>query len=134
MVGRIAISRSLCLFLLFCLCLSIGPRKYSRAITGCELLSIRQVYTVDYFICCFVLFSGIPDLGTSGVCDGRILSCDARILRERERASDGWSRWGARADSDQDQDEFEPDNDQGFLPTRLSVKIKKKKGGWVWVR
>lgn len=43
--GMIAFSAFLlCFFLLFCVCLSMGPRKYSLAITGCELL-IRQVYT-----------------------------------------------------------------------------------------
>jgi len=37
---------------------------------------------------------------------------------EKERESFHKSRWGDTTDSD----EFEPDSDQGFLPTRLSVK------------
>ena len=40
------------------LAFSVMGRKYSRANTGCGLLSIRQVYTrVVYFFYCFVLLS-----------------------------------------------------------------------------
>ena len=68
-------------------------------------------------------------MGISVICDGRILSCDARILRkEKERAAVPFHKLepvvgvGARAESDHDENKFEPVNDQGFMPTRLSVK------------
>ena len=94
-------------------------------------LSIRQVYTVDSFICPSVFFFlSVSRIWAHQECDGRILSCDARIMREKERGPVPFHKpgAGARADSDHDENEFEPDNDQGFLPTRLSVKRRVGSG------
>lgn len=122
-----------------CFFLSIWPRKYnSRAITGLWTVD-KGKYTLPIilFVLLFCSFR-IPDMGTSAVCDGRILSCDARIMREtKERAHAVQfhsislaALAGVWGEPEQVEEVFEPDNDQGFLPTRLSV-IKRRGLGQV---